>query len=191
MLNVVGGGIFLAISLSPAPIPAPAPCAPLSFTIQLTAADLFRSEMSIIWRKARPHLLFWTAVIFLLSCLYRSALLMVSFLFFQSLYLGLMAGFSYLGARSTLHTNKALKGPIHYGLDNNSVSMRAETFWGHTDWCNIYEVIETRHSVLIRPSSMQKYVLPKRFFKPEDLQRLRALVQLHVHGSVKLLRRDV
>jgi hypothetical protein len=165
---------------------APASDAALSLEVRLTARDLFRADRSIVWRKTRLLLLFCTAVISFRAFRFGSPIILVSFLLLQGFCLGIIFGFVYLGARSTLRTNKMLRGAMHYTFDDQRMSMRGETFWGHTDWCNIHEAIETRHSILIRPSSMQKYVLPKRFFAPGDLRRLRDLVRAQVQGSVKL-----
>src|SRR5205823_7827522 len=92
------------------------------------------------------------------------------------------SAFIYMASRSTLKTNRMLSGPLHYTFEPGGMTLRGSTYWGWQDWSNLHDTLETRHLFILRASSAQKNVIPKRCLAPGDLERLRVLARPAVSG---------
>ena len=169
--------------------PPPAPAAPVRASssaaevdVQLQPLDLYRAERTLVWRQIRLFL-FAAAVFVLLRALTGEGLFLLVAVAVISLFcFAVHSGFLYLGARSTLKTNRVLGGPMHYAFEPGGIVLRASTFWSHTAWSNLHDKIETRYALILRTSSAQKYVIPKRCLAPGDLEQLRALARPGASG---------
>lgn len=161
-----------------APSP-PAKVAPttVEVNVQLRPIDLYRAERTLVWRQVRMMVLVAGAFV-LLRAAAGGGLLLLAVIGVISLFcLAVHSGFLYMGAKSTLQTNRILSGSMHYSFELNGLVMRGPTYWGHQDWSNLHDALETRHVLILRSSSAQKYVIPKRCLAPGDLERLRVLAR--------------
>lgn len=143
--------------------------------VQLEPLDLYRAERTLVWRHIRLFLYAATIFVLLRALTGEGLFLLVAVAVMGLFCFAIHSAFIYMGARSTLKTNRVLGGPIHYTFEPGGIFLRASTFWSHTAWSNLHDTLETRHALILRTSSAQKYVLPKRCLAPGDLERLRAL----------------
>lgn len=163
--------------IAPPPAPVQASSAALQVDVQLQPLDLYRAERTIVWRQIRLLLLV-CSIFVLMSALTIGGLFLLIPVAMIGLFLFVVhSAFIYMASRSTLKTNRMLSGPMHYSFDPSGMTLRGSTYWGWQDWSNLHEVLETRHQLILRASSAQKNVIPKRCLGPGDLERLRALAR--------------
>lgn len=167
---------MIALPSAPAS-PVRASFSAVEVDVQLQPLDLYRAERTLVWRQIR-WFLFAAAIFVVLRALTSEGLfLLVAVAVIGLFCLVIHCGFIYLGARSTLKTNRVLSGPVHYTFEPGGIFLRASTFWSHTGWSNLHDTLETRHALILRTSSAQKYVVPKRCLVSGDLERLRTLAR--------------
>jgi len=161
--------------------PPPTPVRPASSAVevyvQLQPIDLYRAERAIVWRQVRLFILVCAGSVVIraltgggLSLL--MAVAMVGFFCFLAL-----STLTYMASRSTLKTNRMLSGTVHYTFEPGGMILRGPTYWGWQDWSNLHDTLETRHLFILRSSTAQRNVIPKRCLAPGDLDRLRALAR--------------
>src|SRR5262249_45758157 len=176
----------VASTLTPvAPAPAVSSEA-VQVDVRLTQQDLFRAELTSVWRQTRLFYLITAMIVLGTAVRWRSLAILLGSAILFALLNGLLFILMRFNAASTLRSNRVLRGVMRYSFDNEGVHLRGETFWGRFGWANVYDVLETPHLILIRPAYAQKYILPKRFFETHDLEKLRGLFRAHVKGALAL-----
>jgi hypothetical protein len=145
--------------------------------VQLTPLDMYRAERTVVWRQVRWMMALAAAFVLLRILAGGGMLLFIVVALLGVFCFVVHSGFIYMAARSTLRTNRVLRGVIHYSFEPNCMHSRGETFWSTQDWSNLHEVLETRHLLIIRSSSAQKVVIPKRYLLGDNLKRVRALAR--------------
>jgi hypothetical protein len=156
---------------------APTKSAIVDIDVQLTALDMYRAERTIVWRRVRWMIMLSVAWVLLLSFIGKSVFLVIVVAFLGLFCFAVHSGFMYMGARSMLRTNRVLRGTIHYSFEPRCLRSRGETFWSIQDWSNLHDVLETRHLLILRTSSAQKVVIPKRRLLGGDLEKVRAVAR--------------
>jgi hypothetical protein len=150
--------------------------------VRLTPLDLYRATRAVVWRQVRWLTILALAIVSLRVFLGGGVpLLIISALFLLFCFV-VHSGFLYMGARSTLRTSQVLGGTIHYSFEPTCLRSRGETFWSSQDWSTLYEVLETSKLLILRSSSAQKVVIPKRFFRGGDLEKVRAVARKSPHA---------
>jgi hypothetical protein len=154
--------------------------------VRLTPLDLYRATRAVVWRQVRWLTILALAIVSLRVFLGGGVpLLIISALFLLFCFV-VHSGFLYMGARSTLRTSRVLGGTIHYSFEPTCLRSRGETFWSSQDWSTLYEVLETGKLLILRSSSAQKVVIPKRFFRGGDLEKVRAVARKSPHAKPPL-----
>ena len=154
--------------------------------VRLTPLDLYRATRAVVWRQVRWLTILALAIVSLRVFLGGGVpLLIISALFLLFCFV-VHSGFLYMGARSTLRTSRVLGGTIHYSFEPTCLRSRGETFWSSQDWSTLYEVLETSKLLILRSSSAQKVVIPKRFFRGGDLEKVRAVARKSPHATSPL-----
>jgi hypothetical protein len=161
----------------PAEAQVPANSTVVEIDVQLTPLDMYRASRATAWRQVRRMiLLVWPAT--LLISLLRGGLFLFILVSLVSLFsFAVHSLLMYMGARSTLRTSRVLRGVIHYSFEPHCLRSRGQTFWTIQDWSNLYEVLETRHLLILRSSSAQKVVIPKRYLLGGTLEKVRAIAR--------------
>jgi hypothetical protein len=150
---------------------------------RLTPLDLYRATRAVVWRQVRGLAILALAIVSLRVYLGGGLpLLIVSALFLLFCFV-VHSGFIYMGARSTLRTSRVLGGTIHYSFEPTGLRSRGETFWSSQDWSTLHEVLETSKLLILRSSSAQKIVIPKRFFRGGDLEKVRVVARKSPHAT--------
>ena len=162
------------IALTP---PTQASPATVEIDVQLRPLDLYRADRTIIWRQTRWLLLGLAIFVLMVALLAGGPFLIVLVGTISLFSIAMHSGFVYMGARSMLRTSRVLRGTIHYSFEPSGLRTRAETFWSFQDWSNLHDVIETRHLFVLRPSTSQKVVIPKRYLLGGNLEKVRALAR--------------
>lgn len=154
--------------------------------VRLTPLDLYRATRAVVWRQVRWLTILALAIVSLRVFLGGGVpLLIISALFLLFCFV-VHSGFLYMGARSTLRTSRVLGGTVHYSFEPTCLRSRGETFWSSQDWSTLYEVLETSKLLILRSSSAQKVVIPKRFFRGGDLEKVRAVARKSPHATPPL-----
>jgi hypothetical protein len=163
--------------IAPQPTPVRPSSSAVEVDVQLQPLDLYRAERTIVWRQVRLLLLV-SAIFVLMRTLIVGGLFLLLPVAMIGLFLFVVhSAFIYMASRSTLKTNRMLSGPMHYSFEPGGMVLRGATYWGWQDWTNLHETLETRHEFILRASSAQKNIIPKRCLAPGDLERLRALAR--------------
>ena len=162
---------------SSAPTQAQSSPTAVEFNVQLQPLDLFRAERAIVWRQLRTLLGVAAAFVVFRAIMAESMLLLVEIGVISTFCFAIYAAFLYLGARSTVKTSKVLSGPIHYCLTQNELLVSTPTSWSRQAWSNVHELLETRSLLILRSSSAQKNVVPKRCLAGGDVERIRLFVR--------------
>jgi len=166
--------------------PPPAPVRPASSAVevdvQLQPIDLYRAERTIVWRQLRLILIVGTFSVVLRVLAGAGVSLLISVATVGSFCFAALNAFMYMAARSTLKTNRMLSGPLHYSFEPAGIIMRGSTYWGWQDWSNLHDTLETPQLFILRASTSQRNVIPKRCLAPGDLERLRALARPDASG---------
>jgi len=149
--------------------------------VQLQPLDLYRTERVIVWRQIRLLLLVSTIYVLMRALTVGLFILLPAAMISLFCFVAFCA-FMYMSTRSTLKTNRMLSGPLHYTFESGGMTLRGSTYWGWQDWSNLHDTLETRRLFVLRASSAQKNVIPKRCLAPGDLERLRALARPGVPG---------
>jgi len=100
--------------------------------------------------------------------------------------LAIHSALMYFGARSTIRTNRVLGAPMHYTLTAGGMATSTPTFRSQHTWENLHEVIETSRLLILRSSSAQKNLIPKRCLAQGQLEAIRALAKPRATSSVGL-----
>lgn len=145
--------------------------------VQLTPLDLYRAERTIVWRQVRVLVTLAAAFVSLRALLGGGVPLLLVVTVLGLFCFAVHSGFLYMGARSTLRTSRVLGGTTHYSLEPARLRSRGKTFWSIQDWSTLHEVLETRQLLILRSSSAQKVVIPKRFLRGGDLEKVRAVAR--------------
>jgi hypothetical protein len=161
------------------PSEAQAPPTPgvVEIDVRLTPLDLYRAERTIVWRQVRLMVMLAAAFVSLRVLLGGGVPLLLIVAVLGLFCFAAHSGFLYMGARSTLRTSRVLGGTIHYSFETRCMRLSAETYWSIQDWSNLHEVLETRQLLILRSSSAQKVVIPKRCLRAGDLEKIRVLAR--------------
>lgn len=162
--------------IAPPPAPVRAASSVVEVDVQLQPLDLYRAERTIVWRQIRLLLLVATIYILMRALTVGLFLLLPAAMISLFCFVAFCA-FTYMSTRSTLKSNRMLSGPMHYAFEPGGMTLRGATYWGWQDWSNLHDTLETRHLFILRASSAQKNLIPKRSLAPGDLERLRALAR--------------
>lgn len=157
--------------------PAPPPPVAVEVDVQLQPVDLFRAERTIVWRQVRWFLAISVLLILPLGFVGGGLFLLAGLAVICVFLFAVHSAFLYLASRSTLRTNRVLCGLMHYSFEPGALRIRGATFWAVQDWGSLYEVLETGQTLILRWSSAQKYVIPKRCFAPGDGEKARTIVR--------------
>jgi len=161
------------------PNEAQAPPAPglVEIDIQLTPFDMYRAERTVVWRQIRWIIMSGAAYALLLVLLRGDIFLLTTVAVLSLFLFAAHSGFLFMAARSMLRTSRVLRGTIHYSFEPTCLRSRGETFWSMMAWSNLHDVLETRQLFIIRTSSAQKAVIPKRFLLGGKLEKIRAIAR--------------
>jgi len=161
------------------PSEAQAPANPVivEIDVQLTPLDMYRAERATAWRQVRWLIILACPSMLLVSFLRGGPFLFIFVAFINLFVFAVHSAFIYMGARSTLRTSRVLRGIIHYSFEPGCLRSRGQTFWTIQDWSNLYELLETRHLLILRSSSAQKVVIPKRYLLDGALEKVRAIAR--------------
>src|SRR5260221_721212 len=158
----------------------------VEFNVQLEATDLYRADRTIVWRQVRPLVGVAAGFVVLRALLAGSVFLLVLIGVISLVCLAIHSAFMFFGARSTLRTNRVLGAPMHYTLTPSSMATSTPTFRSLHTWENLHEVIETSRLLILRSSSAQKNVIPKRCLAPGQLEAIRTLAKPVVASGAPL-----
>lgn len=161
----------------PAEAPAPADSAVVEIDVQLATIDMYRAERATAWRQVRWMIVFVFPSLLFLSLLRGGPFVFIAVTLVSLFSFAVLSLLMYLGARSILRTSRVLRGTIHYSFESRCLRSRGQTFWTVQDWSNLYEVLETRHLLILRSSSAQKVVIPKRYLLDGALEKVRAIAR--------------
>src|SRR5258708_14205463 len=161
----------------PAEAQAPANAAVVEIDVQLTALDMYRASRATVWRQVRWLFIVVYPTTFLISFLRGGPFLSILIAVVSVFVFAINSVFMYMGARSTLRTSLVLRGIIHYSFEPGCLRSRGEAFWTIPDSSNLYELLETRHLLILRSSSAQKVVIPKRYLRDGALEKVRAIAR--------------
>lgn len=162
---------------SSAPTQAQSSPTSVEFNVQLQAVDLFRAERTIALRQLRTFLGVAAAFVVFRAIMAESIFLLAAIAVISLFCFAIHSAFLYLGARSTIKTSKVLSGTTHYCLTQNELLLSTPTSWSRQAWGNVHELLETRSLLILRLSSAQKNVIPKRCLRAGDVERIRNLVR--------------
>jgi hypothetical protein len=158
---------------APAQLSAPT----VEVDVQLQPLDLYRADRAVVWRQVR-WIFAAAATLVLLRALSGEGLALVGVVGAIGLFsFAVHSGFLYMGAKSALRSNRVLSDRVHYRLTPSGLAMSSPTFWNQQSWANLHEVLETPHLLILRSSSSQKYVIPKRYLAPGDLENVRTIAR--------------
>ncbi len=155
----------------------------VEFNVHLQAGDFYRAECTIVWRQVRLLVGLATGFVVLRTIAAGSVLLLAASGLISLVSLAIYSALMYFGARSTLRTNRVLGAPMHYTLTAGGMATTTPTFRSQHTWENLHEVIETSRLLILRLSSVQKNVIPKRCLAPGQLEGIRALAKPRVTSS--------
>jgi len=161
----------------PAEAQAPANQAIVEIDVRLTPLDMYRASRATAWRQVRWTIIVACPTMLLISLLRGGPLLFIVIAFLNLFTFAILSLLMFMGARSTLRTSRVLRGDIHYSFEPHCLRSRGQTFWTVQDWSNLYEVLETRHLLILRSSSAQKVVIPKRYLLGGALEKVRAIAR--------------
>jgi len=156
----------------------------VEFNVQLQTGDLYRAERTILWRQMRLFLGLALGLVLLLTIVAASLLLVARIGLISLVCLAIYSALMYFAARSTLRTNRVLGAPMKYTLTAGGMATSTPTFRNQQSWENLHEVIETSRLLILRSSSAQKSVIPKRCLTQGQLEAIRALAKPRATGSV-------
>jgi hypothetical protein len=160
------------IALSP---PTQTPPATIEIDVQLQPIDLYRADRILVWRQIRWLVLAAAIFVLAFALMVGSIFLIVLAVAISLFFLAVHSGFAYMGARSMLRSSRVLRGTIHYSFEPSGLRTSGETFRSFQDWSNFHDVLETRHLFILRPSTSEKVVIPKRYLLGGHLEKVRAL----------------
>jgi hypothetical protein len=164
------------IATTEQPVLAPAQGVGVEFDVQMRAIDVYRADCAITWRQLRKFLAICTGIVLLRAVIQQSLFILVFVGFVSLVCFAIYSAFIYLGARSNLRTSKVLSSRIHYSYSPCGLRSSTPTHWGDQSWGNIHELVETRHLLILRSSSAQKTVIPKRCLAAGQAGQIRNFV---------------
>ena len=167
----------------PSQVQAPPVPGAVEIDVRLTPLDLYRAERTIVWRQVRLLMLLCAAIVSLRVFLGGGLPLLLTVAVLGLFSFVILSALLYMGARSTLRTSRVLGGALHYSFEPTCLRSRGETFWSIQDWSSLHEVLETSKLLILRSSSAQKVVIPKRFLLGGNLEKVRAVARKSPHPS--------
>jgi len=170
----------------PSARPAESSTSSVEFNVQLQAGDLYRADRTIVWRQLRPLVGLAAGFVVLRTVVAGSVLLLAVIGVISLVCLAIHSALMYFGARSTIRTNRVLGAPMHYTLTAGGMATSTPTFRSQHTWENLHEVIETSRLLILRSSSAQKNLIPKRCLAQGQLEAIRALAKPRATSSVGL-----
>ena len=149
----------------------------VEFDVQLTPSDLFRADRAIVLRKLKGFLILSAAFVLMRSLAGGGLVLLFFIAFLWFCLYWVHSAFAYLGAKSNLRSNRVLSSPIHYSLSPSGLRTSGPTFWNEQSWASVHDLVETRQALILRVSTAQKSVIPKRCLSAEASNALRDFVK--------------
>jgi hypothetical protein len=158
------------------PLPPPANSVGVEFDVGLRPVEIFRADRAIAWRQLRMFLAICAVFILLQAYIRRSAFILIFAAVIGLVCFAIHSAFLYMGARSNLRSNKVLSSRIHYSLSPAGLRLSSPSYWTDQSWGSIHELVDTRHLLILRSSTTQKYVIPKRCLVAGDVNQIRSFV---------------
>jgi hypothetical protein len=91
-----------------------------------------------------------------------------------------------LTLRGAFATNKDLQGEVHYVLSSGGIDRKSASSSWHTDWSNLFKVIETGEAFLLYTGRYQSLILPSRFLAAGQIGSLRQILRSFAPCKVSL-----
>ncbi len=86
-------------------------------------------------------------------------------------------------------SNKKLGETITYTFYEAKYTVKGESFFSEMVWNSLYEVFESKNYLLLYHSRQSAHIIPKRFFQPETMKQLRAIIKnvpgIRISGLLK------
>jgi hypothetical protein len=84
---------------------------------------------------------------------------------------------TYISSKSHFNSNKRLTENIVYIINEDTISIKGESFNSMLTWNKVYKTRETKNAFLVYESNLSALIIPKRFFKnEEDIQLFRNII---------------
>lgn len=164
----------------------------LEFTLNLTADDVFRTNMALGWRSLAKTIGVLGLVIIVMIILDQktqsaagapsslTAVVIAVAVFFAPAHIGI----TYLRSRRGFRNSRVYRSDLKYVITEKGIAASGPTFSAESDWSNVAGVRETKSLFILLPRT----ILPKRCFADAAaLQIFREFVRAHVSGNVRLL----
>lgn len=165
-------------------------------TVEITKDDIFKLRF-----EAARHMRFFLCA-FAAGILFAASTVMLTivkknsfdmFLFYCSLLLVILIPIyillQYYIAGKIKKETVAFHHPFTYRISDEGLSIKGYKTESATDWADLHDCVEGKNAFYFLISSMQAYLIPKRYLKQEEIDDIRLLTAPYVKKrSIKIIK---